>query len=218
MKKVRPTKACEPNRSSGTIASAAAPLSTHRKAASRSARRRRGSSAARSRPGRSPTRRSGRRSARRAPAWRAARRASRVAAAPRSRFRARSASRARSRRARSGRLRRKMKRQPSPSTSQPPSKGAMAPAIAPAAAQVPTARPRFSPEKEALNVARLLGSSIAAPSPCSARAPRKSVRLGATAQSTEAAGTGRCRTASPAGGRRDRRPRRRAGARPRAAR
>ena len=80
-----------------------------------------------------------------------------------------------------------MKRQPSPSTSQPPSIGASAPAIAPAAAQVPTARPRFSPVKEALSVARLFGSSIAAPSPCSARAARKMSRLGAAAQSTEAA-------------------------------
>ena len=35
-----------------------------------------------------------------------------------------------------------MNGQPAPSTSQPPSKGAIAPAIAPAAAQVPTARPR----------------------------------------------------------------------------
>ena len=65
--------------------------------------------------------------------------------------------------------------------------GATAPAIAPAAAQVPTARPRFSPEKAALKVARLFGSSIAAPSPCSARPARKRARLGAAAQSTEAA-------------------------------
>ena len=60
--------------------------------------------------------------------------------------------------------------QPTVSTSQPPSSGASAPAIAPAAAQVPTARPRASPVKAALKMARLLGISIAAPSPCSARA------------------------------------------------
>ena len=66
-----------------------------------------------------------------------------------------------------------MNGQPTPSTSQPPSIGASAPEIAPTAAQVPTARPRASPVKEALRVARLLGSSIAAPSPCSARPARK---------------------------------------------
>ncbi len=79
-----------------------------------------------------------------------------------------------------------MKRQPGPSTSQPPSRGATAPAIAPAAAQVPTARPRFSPEKAALRVARLFGSSSAAPIPCNARAARKTARLGASAQRIEA--------------------------------
>ena len=85
-----------------------------------------------------------------------------------------------------GTLSRKMNGQPSPSTSQPPSKGEIAPAIAPAAAQVPTARPFASPAKEALKMARLLGSSIAAPSPCSARPPRKISRLGAAAHSREA--------------------------------
>ena len=68
-----------------------------------------------------------------------------------------------------------MNGQPAVSTSQPPSIGATAPAIAPAAAQVPTARPRSSPVKEALRMARLFGISIAAPSPCSARAARKTV-------------------------------------------
>ena len=80
-----------------------------------------------------------------------------------------------------------MNGQPSPSTSQPPSIGATAPEIAPAAAQVPTARPLASPVKEAERMARLLGISIAAPSPCSARPARKIARLGAAAQSSEAA-------------------------------
>src|SRR4051812_37024268 len=64
-----------------------------------------------------------------------------------------------------GTLTRKMARQPIASTSQPPSKGATAPAIAPAAAQAPTAFPFASPSNAAPRMARLLGSSKAAPSP-----------------------------------------------------
>ena len=65
--------------------------------------------------------------------------------------------------------------------------GAIAPEIAPAAAQVPTARPRCSPVNAEPNMARLFGISIAAPSPCSARPARKIARLGAAAHRIEAA-------------------------------
>src|ERR1700716_3697478 len=71
-----------------------------------------------------------------------------------------------------GTLRRKIVRHPTVSTTHPPRMGPKAPARAPAAAQVPIARPRASPVNAPPRMARLLGMSSAAPSPCSARAAR----------------------------------------------
>ncbi|MEI9928013.1 MAG: hypothetical protein WDN44_10410 [Sphingomonas sp.] len=51
----------------------------------------------------------------------------------------------------------KIARQPIPSTSQPPIGGPIAAAIAPAAAQVPIARPRSSPAKALPRIARAVG-------------------------------------------------------------
>ena len=75
--------------------------------------------------------------------------------------------------------------QPTFPTSQPPISGATAAIAAPDAAQMPTARPRFSPEKAALRRARLLGSNNAAPMPCAARATSRIGRLGASAHTKE---------------------------------
>ena len=82
---------------------------------------------------------------------------------------------------------RKIARQPTVSISQPPSTGPTAPAIAPAAAQKPTARLRAAPSKAPPSTARLLGSIIAAPIPCTARAAISQARLGAAAQAAEPA-------------------------------
>ncbi len=81
---------------------------------------------------------------------------------------------------------RKIARQPTVSTSQPPITGPSAPVIAPAAAQVPIARPRSSPENPAPRMARLDGISSAAPTPWTARPASNSPRLGASAQASEA--------------------------------
>src|SRR6516165_11800700 len=62
-----------------------------------------------------------------------------------------------------GKLRRKIERHPTPSISQPPTTGPIAPAMAPAAAQVPTARPLASPENDDPRMARLVGIKRAAP-------------------------------------------------------
>ncbi len=63
----------------------------------------------------------------------------------------------------------------------------MAVAIAPAAAQVPTARPRASPSNELPRMPRLFGISIAAPIPWMPRAASSTSSPGASAQPIEAA-------------------------------
>ena len=73
------------------------------------------------------------------------------------------------------------------SISQPPASGPSAPKTAPAAAQVPTARPRASPLNPAPRRARLAGISRAAPIPCAARAASSQAKPGASAQASEAA-------------------------------
>src|ERR1700686_1718442 len=85
-----------------------------------------------------------------------------------------------------GGLRRKIVRHPTVSTTQPPTTGPNAPARAPAAAQVPIARPRASPVNPPPRMARLFGRSSAAPNPCSARAARSHGSDGAPAHITEA--------------------------------
>src|ERR1700737_2546434 len=60
-----------------------------------------------------------------------------------------------------GTLRRKIVRHPTVSTIHPPTTGPKAPASAPAAAQVPMARPRPSPVNALPRMARLLGMSSA---------------------------------------------------------
>ena len=85
-----------------------------------------------------------------------------------------------------GTLMRKIARQPAMPTSHPPSGGPTALAIAPADAQVPTARPRDSPVKTLPSMPRLFGMSIAAPTPCSDRASNRTVKLGAKAQRRDA--------------------------------
>ncbi len=80
-----------------------------------------------------------------------------------------------------------MARQPTTSISQPPTNGPMAPATEPAAAQMPMALPRASPEKLLPRMARLVGISIAAPTPCNTRAAINHGRPGAAAHSSDAA-------------------------------
>ena len=81
---------------------------------------------------------------------------------------------------------RKIARQLAASISAPPMRGPIAPAAAPAAAQVPIALPRSSPAKALPNVARLLGSSIAALIPCTTRPAISQGRPGAAAHRIEA--------------------------------
>jgi hypothetical protein len=88
--------------------------------------------------------------------------------------------------AHSGRLIRKIARHPAASTSQPPSTGPIAPAIAPAAAHVPIARPRASPANAAPSSARLFGISIAEAAPCNTRPATSSSSEGAIAHRSEA--------------------------------
>ena len=85
-----------------------------------------------------------------------------------------------------GRFIRKIERHPTVSMSQPPSTGPTAPITAPMDAQMPIARPRASPEKAAPRIARLLGMSNAAPTPCRLRPTSNHGRLGASAQAIEA--------------------------------
>ena len=82
----------------------------------------------------------------------------------------------------------KIARHDSASTSQPPSTGPNAVVSAETPAQVPIARPRSSSANEALMIARLLGTSSAPPTPCSARAATSAGRLGASAQASDASG------------------------------
>jgi hypothetical protein len=89
---------------------------------------------------------------------------------------------------------RKIARQPTASTSQPPRSGPSAPATELAAAQVPTARPRASPSKAAPRIARLAGTSSAAPTPCSAHTASSQPNPGASAHAADAA----AKTAMPA--------------------
>ena len=70
----------------------------------------------------------------------------------------------------SGTLKKKAERQLRFSISQPPSTGPTAVVIALKPDHVPIARPRSAPSKVALMIARLPGTSNAAPIPCSARA------------------------------------------------
>jgi hypothetical protein len=62
----------------------------------------------------------------------------------------------------------------------------MAPRAAPVAAQMPIARPFGSPEKVMPRMARLLGIRTAAPTRCSSREARSTLRVGASAQPSEA--------------------------------
>ena len=82
---------------------------------------------------------------------------------------------------------RKIERQPTVSTSQPPSGGPSAVVIAPAAAQVPIAGPRALPLYAAPMIARLAGVSSAAAMPCAIRAAISQIVEGASAQASEAA-------------------------------
>ena len=86
----------------------------------------------------------------------------------------------------SGRFNRNIDGQPMVSISQPPSTGPIAAAMAPAAAQRPMARPRASPEKAPPRMARLLGSRIAAPIPCTPRPSRSQPMEGAKAHVADA--------------------------------
>src|SRR5258708_31420028 len=79
-----------------------------------------------------------------------------------------------------------MTRQLALSIGQPPRTGPIAPAAAPAAAQIPIARPFAAPENVLPNRARLFGNSIAAPIPWRARPASSVARLGATVQANEA--------------------------------
>src|ERR1700688_372780 len=85
-----------------------------------------------------------------------------------------------------GTLRRKIMRHPTVSTIHPPTMGPKAPARAPAAAQVPIARPRASPVNAPPSMARLFGISSAAPNPCRPRAARSQAKEGAAAQASDA--------------------------------
>jgi hypothetical protein len=80
----------------------------------------------------------------------------------------------------------KIIRQLTASTSQPPRTGPTAAVAAPAAAQMPTARPRASPSKVTPSMAKLLGISIAAPMPWMKRAPIKTASPGARPHAAEA--------------------------------
>ena len=81
-----------------------------------------------------------------------------------------------------GRLMKKIERQPTVSTSQPPSGGPSAVVRAPAAAaQVPIAGPRASPLYAAPTIARLAGVSRAAATPCAIRAAISQIAEGASA-------------------------------------
>jgi hypothetical protein len=81
----------------------------------------------------------------------------------------------------------KMTRHESASTSQPPSTGPKAVVRAEKPAQVPIALPRSALPKDALMMARLLGTSSAPPTPCTIRAATSTVMVGASPQATEAA-------------------------------
>ena len=72
------------------------------------------------------------------------------------------------------------------STNHPPSSGPMAAVMALKPDQVPMARPRSSSEKELLMIARLPGTSRAAPIPCRARAAMSCPMLKAKPHQTEA--------------------------------
>ncbi len=77
-----------------------------------------------------------------------------------------------------GTFKKKMARHDTASTSQPPSTGPAAPVIAAQAAQVPMALPRASPSNTLPMMARLAGTSRAAPTPCKARAAISASRPG----------------------------------------
>ena len=85
-----------------------------------------------------------------------------------------------------GKLIRKTSRQLPASMSQPPRTGPTAPAAAPAAAQIPTARPFVLPVKLWPRIARLLGISMAALAPWPKRAISSNGRFGAAAQASDA--------------------------------
>ncbi len=89
-------------------------------------------------------------------------------------------------RAAMGRLIRKTQRQPAVSTSQPPSRGPIAPATPPRPDQAPTARGRSSRTKDDWMIAREPGVRSAPPMPCSARARTSVSMLGASPHRAEA--------------------------------
>jgi hypothetical protein len=86
----------------------------------------------------------------------------------------------------SGRLIKNIHRHEACSTSQPPSTGPTPAEMAVKPDQVPMARPRFSLENDALMMARLPGTSIAAPTPCTARAAMSCPGVCAMPQQAEA--------------------------------
>ena len=92
-----------------------------------------------------------------------------------------------------GRFTKKTARQDATWTSHPPTTGPTAPATAVSDDHVPTARPRSRDEKAEPRIARLDGTSSAAPIPCTARAATSHQTPGASAQAAEDA----AKTATP---------------------
>ena len=80
----------------------------------------------------------------------------------------------------------KIHRQPTASTSTPPSSGPITKAVPVHAVHVPMARDCAAPENRALIIARELGTRNAAPMPCRQRAATSTQPLGASADSTDA--------------------------------
>ena len=86
----------------------------------------------------------------------------------------------------SGRFRKKTARQETCSINHPPMTGPIAVVIAVEPDQVPIACPRSSSGNDALMIARLPGTSIAPPMPCTARATISCEMFGASPHQTEA--------------------------------
>src|SRR6266542_2587881 len=84
-----------------------------------------------------------------------------------------------------GRFRKNTALQDATCTSHPPATGPIAPATAVSDDHVPTARPRSRAEKAAPRIARLDGTTSAAPTPCTARARTSAPTSGANAQAAE---------------------------------
>ena len=85
-----------------------------------------------------------------------------------------------------GRLMKKTSRQDTALISQPPRNGPMAVATPPSPDQAPMALARSSLANDAWMIARLPGTSSAAPAPCTARAAIRNPALGASPHASDA--------------------------------